>query len=219
MNSGSERPPHAEIGGQGSENFPRRLSLISSERLKALFEQASLVGGLPGDAAELGTYRGGSAIVIKRALPHKKVYGFESFEGLFNLSALDNLREQKGERGHALGDFAISSVWERNRIRALLARSGVSLIEGRFSDTNKNIADRQFCFAHFDGDTYQSTKEFIEFFYPRMVPGGRLVFDDFEWEATPGVEQALAEVFGNSGGVVVPLGHHQAVIVKDHIWH
>ena len=194
----------------------KRLSVMPLVRLRALYEQAKLVTGLTGDAAELGTYRGGSVILIANALSHKRVYGFESFEGLFNLSAADKLRTGRRTRGHALGDFAITDEKERNAIRHRMRESGVCLLEGRFSITSKLVADREFCFAHFDGDTYLSAKEFIEFFCPRLVSGGRLVFDDFRWEATPGVEQALIEAFSNSNSEIIPLEHNQIVIVKNH---
>jgi O-methyltransferase len=193
----------------------RRLSVMPLVRLRTLHEQAKLVAALPGDAAELGTYRGGSVILIANALPQKKVYGFESFEGLFNLCAIDKLRTQEGQCGHAFGDFAIIDQKQLDTIKHNMGRSGVCLVKGRFSDVSWNVADREFCFAHFDGDTYLSAKQFIEFFYPRLVSGGRLVFDDFRWKATPGVEQALFEAFGNSNSEMIPLGHNQIVIVKS----
>ena len=41
------------------------------------------------------------------------------------------------------------------------------------------VADRSFCFVHVDVDLFEPTRESIAFFYPRMVPGGVMLFDDY----------------------------------------
>ena len=57
------------------------------------------------------------------------------------------------------------------------------------------MSDKKFCFAYIDADTYQATREALEFFWPRMVPGGRIVVDDVPWEPCAGVEKAVRERF------------------------
>ncbi len=52
-----------------------------------------------------------------------------------------------------------------------------------------------FCFVYVDMDTYQSTRDAIEFFWPRMVPGGKILIDDYGWEPCAGVQKAVDEWF------------------------
>jgi hypothetical protein len=53
--------------------------------------------------------------------------------------------------------------------------------------------DTRYKLAVFDADTYQACKAFIDYFAPRMVPTGRMVFLDFNWQMTPGVARAVYE--------------------------
>ena len=55
--------------------------------------------------------------------------------------------------------------------------------------------DRQFCFVYVDPDTYVTVKDAIAFFWPRMVYGGKMFFDDYGWEPCAGVKRAVDEAF------------------------
>lgn len=191
----------------------RRLSVMSEPQLHTLHSEALKVIHLPGDVAELGVYRGGSALLLAQTVPRKSVFAFESFTGLTNLTSQDLIRSAPGERGHAHGDFAIRSDAERSRVRRRLAVAGVRFCEGLFSDCCDEAADAIFCFAHFDADSYESAWQFLEFFFPRLVPGGRLVLDDVGWPATPGVCKAMRDYFGGDEAFDV-LPNFQAVVVK-----
>jgi len=192
----------------------RNFSVMPRDRLLFLYEQARLAAEVPGDVAELGVYKGGSAILLTKALPTKAMHVFESFIGLMNLSNADKIRGSASDRGHAEGDFSIADETERQDVKLRLQANGICLYEGSFSEQSQRVSSRTFCFAHFDGDTYRSAREFIEFFYPRLAPYGRLVFDDFRWPATPGVERALVEYFGPKFKLQTS-STYQAVIVKN----
>lgn len=73
-------------------------------------------------------------------------------------------------------------------------RHNVYLHQGRFPKTiTSELNEARFCFVHFDGAFYETTRDAISFFFPRLVPGGVLLFDDWEWAACPGVKRALPE--------------------------
>jgi hypothetical protein len=55
----------------------------------------------------------------------------------------------------------------------------------------------KFCFVHMDADIYQSTKAGLEFFWPKMVRLGAMVFDDWNYKGTKGVEYAITEYFAD----------------------
>ncbi len=44
-------------------------------------------------------------------------------------------------------------------------------------------------------DTEQATRDAIEFFWPRLVPGGKIVVDDYGWEPCAGVKKAVEDFY------------------------
>ncbi|MCP4540392.1 MAG: hypothetical protein GY832_24910 [Chloroflexi bacterium] len=59
---------------------------------------------------------------------------------------------------------------------------------GLFPKTGAFVSEKEFSFVYLDVDVYQSTKESLEFFYPRMTKGGIILSHDYQY---PGVRQAF----------------------------
>jgi O-methyltransferase len=190
----------------------RPYTVFSTQGLRALWDYARRSAHLEGDVAELGVYRGGSTILIAHACPSKMVHAFDTFSGIPNISDEDAIRTAPRERGHANGDFTVENVAE---VRSRLESCGIRVYIGLFSETCRLVADRRFCFSHCDADTFLSTMEFLEFFYPRTVPGGYLMFDDYLWPATPGVSKAITSFLKNKTEDPLQVGAYQCVVVKS----
>jgi O-methyltransferase len=64
--------------------------------------------------------------------------------------------------------------------------------EGIFPETATGLEDETFAFVHLDADLYQSTLDGLNFFYPRLSPGGCIIVHDYNhnWE---GVTKAVDE--------------------------
>lgn len=158
-------------------------TLVSEDRQRALYWISRQAGEHLGDMAELGVYRGGTSVMIASACPHKTLHAFDTFTGIPNAA--------EGVDGHRVGDFS-----DVGGVPSILASCpNIEVHEGLFPDTAPIDPALRFCFAHFDGDTYASCVAFIDYFVPRMTPGGFLVFDDFEWPQCRGVERAVGERF------------------------
>ena len=142
---------------------------------------------LPGELAELGVYRGRSASVIAACCPEKRLRLFDRGTAL--------LKNDLVEGGYHKGDFAASL----EEVGLFLQLYNVEYFEGVFPETAPmSIEDgTRYAFVHLDADTYQSTKAGLEYFLPRLVPGGICVLDDYEWERCPGVKIALHEIRPN----------------------
>ena len=180
------------------------LSLLSEDRLTVIKDLAESVRHLEGDAAELGVYKGGSARVIATSLPQKKIYLFDTFKGM---------PFQDDGDIHQAGEFADTSF--DSVLANLAGLSNVTLLAGIFPDeTAHNVALRSFCFVHIDADQYRSTADAIRFFYPRLVVGGYLVFDDYGWRNCPGVKAAVDEFFSVRNERVMSRATHQVYICK-----
>lgn len=135
-----------------------------------------------GDYAECGVYWGGSAeqILAKKA-KGTVLYLLDSFEGLPDPGAEDNAILSKGK---------YSATYEDVRAR-FKGKRGVKVLKGLFSETLSEIPKTKFRFIHLDCDLYQSYKECLEFFLPRMVSGGVILLDDYYYHQ--GAKKAVEE--------------------------
>lgn len=162
------------------------VSLITPDRLRNLCAALKLTCGLEGDLAELGVYRGGSARVIAGACSGKTLHLFDTFRGLPYSEDAD-----KDPLGLVTeGRFACSV----DEVRERLAGCDVRIYPGRFSTSAMAYEHLRFCFVHVDCDLYWSALDAIEWFWPRVVPGGVMFFDDYNCAFT-GVTEAVDAQF------------------------
>ncbi|GJG86047.1 hypothetical protein tb265_12280 [Gemmatimonadetes bacterium T265] len=161
---------------------------------------------LPGAVAEVGVYRGGTAKMFAKvfAPSGKTVHLFDTFAGM---PAVDPTKDF-----HHAGDFADVSV---DGVREYLQDCpNVRLYPGFFPATAGPIEDETFCFVHVDVDIYTSVRDCCRFFYPRLVTGGTIVFDDYGRGTCPGAKRAVDEFFAGTPEQPVYLPTGQAFVVK-----
>lgn len=127
-----------------------------------LFVTAEATRKVPGEMAEVGVFRGGSAKLIHDAIPEKALHLFDTFEGSPETNDSVDRRFHKGQFACTLQDV-------REYLGGL---SNLYFHKGLFPSTAASVAGRQFCFVHLDVDLYQSTRDALTFFYPRMNQGG-----------------------------------------------
>ena len=72
--------------------------------------------------------------------------------------------------------------------------------------------DKEYFLVHVDVDLYQSTKDCLEFFYPRMVIGGIIMIDDYPY--LNGVKIAVNEFKKQTGIKVETSIYGQGRITK-----
>lgn len=167
-------------------------TLISADRLYIIYQCLRNIQKLKGDCAELGVYKGGSAKIISHFLmkysPQKNLYLLDTFEGMPET-------DKKIDR-HKEGDFKDTNL---NEVKEFLSNSNnIIFLKGLFADTLPKITRKDFSFVHIDADVYSSVKEGIEFFYPRLINGGIMLFDDYGFLSCPGAKKAVDEFFENN---------------------
>jgi|WetSurMetagenome_2_1015567.scaffolds.fasta_scaffold305803_1 O-methyltransferase len=182
-------------------------SFVSPYRLYVIYNLARHANNLPGQFAQVGVYRGGSAKLISRIkIRDKKLFLFDTFRGLPQPAACDR-RFSKGE----FGDVSESEVREY-----LEGDPSVVLTTGVFPQSAPRTLDEEsFCFVYLDVDIYSSNYEALSFFYPRMVSGGVIVLDDYGLSGS-GVRQSTDEFLLNNSAVERPVQftRFQAVIFR-----
>lgn len=118
---------------------------------------------------ELGVCTGKTINFIAALNPLKKIYGFDSFEGLPE----DWIRQ---DTKISKGTFAFKNP---NALPPVL--HNVRLIKGLFQDTLPPFCETQkepIALLHVDCDIYSSTATALELFSNQIVPGTILVFDE-----------------------------------------
>jgi hypothetical protein len=166
--------------------------------VRILFHTLDSVLSLAGDVAECGVFQGSTLIPIGLLLRHrgssKKVLGFDSFEGLDDTVTLDIGLGGDHDHRKQVGGFSNTSYENLVRkIQQFKLTNAVSLVKGYFQNSLAKYADRRFCFVHLDCVIYESYKECLEFFYPRMVTGGVILLDEYTDPPWPGCKRAVDE--------------------------
>jgi hypothetical protein len=157
-------------------------SLIWHDRLASIRDQVLATNHLAGDVAELGVYLGGTAKIIGHYAAGAALHLFDTFAGL--------PADDQAEGGHHVqGEFR----GDLDDVQRFLDDPNAVFHAGEFPATAPPGEGLRFRFVHVDADTYQSTKAALEYFSPRIVPGGVMLFDDFGWWACPGVGKAIHE--------------------------
>jgi hypothetical protein len=162
---------------------------------------------LEGDLAEVGVYQGGSAKLICEVKKGKKLYLFDTFTGLPEVSDDDT---HFGEKHWHENEFNNTSVESIKRI--LNKYDNVHIIKGIFPESGKEIVDEKFCFVHLDVDLYKSTIDSLRFFFPKMVPGGIILIHDYH---SDGIQKAFREFKTENKIHVIELTGSQAMIIKN----
>ena len=177
---------------------PEHKTMLLEYRLRILYELAITVSWLDGDIAEAGVWRGGVTYLLASVLKDKAVHAFDSWEGL------PGLTEEDCVEGTDRVLWAYKGWGKCDQPVEFLSKfDNVVFHKGWFVDTFPEVADKKFCLVHVDCDLYQPVKECMEFFVPRMVPGGFMVIDDYgDPNVFPGAVKAVDEYFENYTGKI-----------------
>ena len=175
----------------------------------------TLLLGIEGDVVELGCYRGLTAALIRETLnrfgSRKALHVYDSFEGLPDKSDHDLVdSDAQMRRCDYLDNKRLGAGWFASPQEALektFQERGLELPvihKGWFSETLPGQLPEKISFAHLDGDFYDSTLQGLEAVYPRLVPGGVIVIDDYcdvkvhkRQNSLPGVKRACDVFFAD----------------------
>ena len=200
-----EFPPYAELLGDAIESSgdPVRYGALA-------LALETVRNDIPGSLAEVGVYKGDLSHFIHRALPERKLYLFDTFEGFPE----GDLEVGSDER---FRDTSLPYVKER-----VGAGENVIFRPGFFPETAVGLEDERFAFVMLDLDLFAPTIAGLEFFYPRLEPGGFLVLHDYNNpESNYAVSRAADEFFADKPEYLIALPDRWgSVLVRkiDVVW-
>jgi hypothetical protein len=204
-----EKFPHSDL--HLMTHWPVYVKRILLTRFLAHYELFKMTLDIPGSVVELGVSRGVSFFTFHKLLEifspadtSKRVFGFDSFEGLEDLSDADGFSTSDLQNDKRIGGwsaetvedeiFQLCSLFNRDNI---LARERSRLIKGRVQDTLPTFLDEtpglRISLLHFDLDLYEPTKFALDLLWDLVVPGGVIVFDEYGLPPWGGEAKALDE--------------------------
>lgn len=146
--------------------------------------------GVEGAIAECGVYKGWFANHMSRFMPDRKLYLFDTFNGF-------DARDIEGDEIDDSALFRAKTNLDDTSVELALSnigyRSNAVVCKGYFPDTTKGLEDCKFAFVSLDTDLYKPIHAGLEFFYPRLNPGGYIFVDDLGHGQLLGVRKALLD--------------------------
>ena len=188
-------------------------TMTSPERILALCDAVQYVhdNGIAGDIVECGVWKGGSMAAVSRTLreldtTNRTLWMYDTFEGMSEPTENDvDLHGHTADQMLAEADEAKAesrdSIWCRcslENVKETLRQtsypeSQMRFVKGKVEDTLPIESPEQIAILRLDTDWYESTRCELEILFPKLVPGGVLIIDDYgHWQ---GCRKAVDEHF------------------------
>lgn len=205
----------SENGFKGKFLFLGELYRLFDIRSATLHRMADRLKQLdvPGDTAELGVYKGDLAWQLNALFPRRTLHLFDTFDGF-------DFRDIVKESHHGFsraqkGDFSDTSI---SFVRSRLPYPDQALFhKGFFPETAAGLENCRYAIVSLDADLYAPILAGLEYFYPRLTPGGMILLHDYNNRRFRGAAQAVADYENSHGSLpLVPLCdlHGTAVIIR-----
>ena len=191
----SKRYPHSEL--HKITHWQVYTKRILMTRYLAHYELFKMTINNPGSIVELGVSRGVSFFAFHKFLEifcptdtSKKVFGFDSFEGLKDFNDKDGKTLNDKNNDKKTGGWSAEKVEQEifelcklTNADNILARERSKLIKGRIQETaDKFLAENpglRINLLHFDLDLFEPTYYSLNKFWDLVIPGGVIVFDEY----------------------------------------
>jgi hypothetical protein len=183
-----------------------RQSLARLIYFEEMFRKSSPI---PGDLVECGVSIGTGllnwCLLTELSGADRQIFGYDSFAGF--PASVEEDRMANGDFQTSRGDYAsppelVLRVLAEGRVSPEFIRDRVRLVRGFFDKTLPDHT-RPIALLHLDCDLYDSYLVCLGALYSRVVPGGIIMFDEYEDETFPGARVAIDEFFSDKPETLV----------------
>jgi hypothetical protein len=212
-----------------------KYSMTGAERMWAIVQAMKRIADkkIPGDLVEAGVYRGGNILLFKILSDKydlkKEIWAYDTYKGMTEPTKNDisfrgtdakklmddaPIKEVSGEK-HNIWCYSTMEEVQSNILAHAKNIENINFIKGGVEQTlkiEKNLP-KQISLLRLDTDWYESTKIEMECLYPRLVPGGILIVDDYgHWK---GSRKAIDEYFSGKNIFFHRVDYTCRLLVKD----
>jgi len=189
-------------------NFTKYVKRQNLARFMVQYELFKRQLNIKGSVIECGVHNGGGLMawakissILEPYNYHRKVVGFDTFEGFPSISEIDRENAQV-KTGMFAEDYDIyeelsACIVEYNENRFINHIDKTELVKGdanitipQYIENNKHLL---VSLLYLDFDIYEPTKTALNHFVPRMGKGSIIAFDEINNEDWPGETMALLE--------------------------
>ena len=205
-------------------------TMTAPYRILAMYKASLYVAEnrIPGNIVECGVWRGGSMMIAAMALLasgdlRPDLYLFDTFEGMSEPTNRD-IDGSGNPIAETLAKILKTreSLWcvaPLDDVKANVEGTGypvdrIHYVKGKVEDTLPATAPTTISLLRIDVDWYEPTLHCLQTLYPRLVPGGVLILDDYsDW---PGAQQATDEYFAavSPSPLLVPIDSSARLVIK-----
>jgi len=187
-------------------------TMTSIERGYALYGAVKYIveNNVPGDFVECGVWKGGSCMLMARTLLEigdtaRNIYLYDTFNGMTEPSdedviawngkpVKDKWQTDREGRTSYFTSWAVSlQAVQRNLNSTGYPTENIFYVTGDVRDTLRTVRHERIACLRLDTDWYDTTALELERLYPRLVPGGILILDDYGH--FKGAKKAVDEYF------------------------
>jgi len=168
---------------------------------------------LQGAVAELGVYQGEFAKYINQLFPDKKCYLFDTFEGFDESQIKSEITHGNAKYNDDFSGTSVDLV-----VKKMTNPSNVIIRKGLFPATTEGLENESYCLVSIDCDLYEPILAGLEYFYPRLIPGGAIFVHDYNNSLYEGTKAAVRQFSKENRISIVPLPDSAgtAIITKNH---
>ena len=191
--------PHSNMGTNflASYDQVKSLSMVNYAGLYMTYQAAKNVAlnHIPGDIVECGVWRGGASYLVAETLrtygvSDKNIYMFDTFSGMSKPTKLDVKSTGLDARSKYkttfdgelnITDWCFSSLDEvkNNMKKSNYNYDQFIFVPGKVEETIPKTLPEEIALLRLDTDWYESTHHELVHLYPKVVPGGLIIVDDY----------------------------------------
>jgi len=207
-------------------------TMTSEAKIWSLIRAVDYVeeNNIPGDFVECGVWRGGSVMAMIAQLknlnaPERTIWLYDTFEGMTEptshdvdsvagVSAAQLLDSTDVADGNNVWCVASLEDVEANLSNTKYPQERLVFVKGDVALTLSEKAPEKIALLRLDTDWYESTKAELEILYPKLVPGGVCILDDYgHWK---GARKAVDEYFEQLGArpLLMPIDFSGRIFTK-----
>ncbi len=182
-------------------------------RSYTLMRAARMAARKPGDFVECGVHRGGTAMNViahlgVEAFADRRFFLYDTYEGLKEeqmiAAELENVHKPEGYYPPVL------DAVRENFAPYDFAR----IVPGMVPDTLDAYDGEQVAYLHIDMNVSLPELAALEYFWPKLVPGGVVVFDDYGFPQHIEQQKALDDLVRGFGAEIIMLPTGQGLLWK-----
>jgi hypothetical protein len=179
---------------------------LSMETIWSLYEAVRYITikGIKGDIVECGVFLGGAMMLIVKTLQSlnvtdRKLWLYDSFAGFVGQQAPDDISWMGDKVAGTLPDFTV--IVSENMKSTGYPEGNYRICKGDIEVLAPANENGDIAILRLDTDTYFSTRAELEHFYPKLVPGGVIIIDDYGHAL--GARRATDEYFSDPSRTIL----------------